>query len=294
MLILDYREQNRPAGRELISALRRYDIDTSLTELAFGDAMFSGNGEHGSPGEALIGIEHKRLSDLVNSMKDRRLSGHQLYGPDHRSGLLGSYDYVYIFVEGVWRPGPGGEIEELGTSGWKPFFASRDRYSVNYRQVAAFIHSLELRARTIESGEPIRVVRTQNPRETAAQYVALYKSFTEKTWAEHHAHDQIYTEVTQPKRAGLTQMKKVTVPWRMAAQIPGIDRRAEDIAAHFGTVRRMALAGLSDRLLALIDQYFVEHPKAAVKAWQAVRGIGKERAELAVRAFTEEDVTDAV
>ena len=280
MLILDDRESNRPAGRELITALRRYDIELSTNvRLAFGDAMFAGNGESG---ECFVGVEHKRLGDLITSMKDRRLSGHQL------RGLWQSYDYVFLFAEGIWRPGPGGEIEELGTNGWRTFFSARDRYSVSYRQLAAYLHSLSLRSRHATTGEPLRVVRTQNPRETAAQYAALYLGFTEKTWREHHAHDEIYTEITQPRRMGLVQ-KKVTVAWKMAAQIPGIDRIAEQVAEHFGTGRAMALAGLSERTMELVERYFVEHPDAAVKAWQAVKGVGRERAEAAVRAFTECD-----
>ena len=279
-LLIDRRESLRPAGKELLAALRRYDIElsTDLT-LEYGDAMFAGNGESG---ECFVGVEHKRLGDLITSMKDRRLSGHQL------RGLWKAYDYVFLFAEGIWRPGPGGEIEELGTSGWKTFFSARDKYAVSYRQLAAYLHSLSLRSKHPQTGEPLRVVRTQNPRETAAQYAALYLGFTEKTWREHHAHDEIYTEITQPKRMGLVQ-KKVTTAWKMAAQIPKIDRIAEQVAEHFGTVRAMALAGLSERMMALVERYFAEHPDAAAKAWRAVDGIGRERAEAAVRAFTERD-----
>src|SRR5580704_11288745 len=115
-LLIDRRESLRPAGRELITHLRRYDLDLSLElELEYGDATFSGSGESG---DSLIGIEHKRLSDLVAGMKDHRLSGHQL------RGLWRLYDYVFLFVEGCWRPGPGGEIEELGPNGWHTFISS--------------------------------------------------------------------------------------------------------------------------------------------------------------------------
>ena len=253
-LLLDRRESLRPAGRDLITHLRRYDIDLSVDlELEFGDAAFSGYGESG---EALIGIEHKRLSDLVAGMKDHRLSGHQL------RGLWQHYDYVFLFVEGCYRPGPGGEIEELGTNGWRTFVSSRDRCSVNFRQVSAYLNSLSLRSRHPLTGEPLRVIRSQAPRETAALYAALYFGFTEKTWDQHHAHDQIYTEVSAPRRAGLTQ-KRVTFPWRVAAQIPGIDRNAEKVAEHFKTVRAMTLAGLSETMRGMVERYYEEHPGVA-------------------------------
>jgi ERCC4-type nuclease len=279
-LILDRRESSRPAGRELISLLRRYDLELSTEmELEFGDAAFLGNGESG---ETMIGIEHKRLSDLIASMKDRRLSGYQL------RGLWQQYSYVFLFVEGCWRPGSGGEIEELGPNGWRPFVGSRDRLSVNYRQVIAYLNSLSLRSRHPDTGEPLRVIRSQSPRETAAQYAALYFGFTEKRWDEHHAHDQIYTEVSVPKRAGLTQ-KRVTVPWRIAAQIPGIDRNAENVVEKFRTVRGMVLAGLSASVRKMVERYYEEHPGIAEKAWREVRGIGEERARQAVKALREED-----
>lgn len=259
MLLIDRRENDRAAGRELISCLRRYDIELATDIELNCDAMFQGNGEHG---ECLVGIEHKRLSDLITSMKEKRLAGLQL------PRMQKTHDYIYVFAEGVWRPGPGGEIEELRQGGWRTFYGKRDRYSVNYRQVSAFLNSLQMTVRAEATGEPVRVVRTQNPRETAAQYAAIYLWWTEKRWDQHHTNGQIYTEVTLPKRTGFVQ-KKVTVAWKMAAQIPGIDRGAEQVARHFKTPKAMALAG--------------------VKEWMEVEGIGKVRAEAAVKAFTEEE-----
>lgn len=268
-IIMDARETEltrdgrpiRPGGAELLSHLRRYDIDIATgMKLPFGDAMFEGNGERG---ECTVGIEHKRLSDLITSMKDRRLSGHQL------RGLWQAYDYVWLVVEGVWRPGQGGEIEELRGHEWRTMYGRSDRYAVNYRQVVSYLHSLALRSRSPQTGEPLRVIRTQNPRQTAAEYAALYLGFTEKTWEQHHAHDQIYTEVTMPaRRVGIAQAP-VTVLWRMAAMLPGLDRRAEGVAKYFGTVEAMA--------------------NASQKEWQKCPGVGKAGAEKCWRAIHEPD-----
>jgi len=262
MLVLDRRETEldkrgnpiRPGGHELHRFLQRYDdieIATGLT-LEFGDAMFAGNGEDG---DCTVGIEHKRLSDLVNSMKDRRLSGKQL------RGLWRTYDYVWLFVEGVWRPGAGGEIEELCGKEWRPVFGAQDKYAVNYRQMSAYLHSLSLRSRSPVNGEPLRVVRTQNPRHTAAEYAALYLGFTEKTWDQHHAHDQIYTEVTQPaRRAGFVQ-EKVTTFWKMVAQLDGLDRRAQKVAEYFkGETLAESLGNMVG---------------ASEREWRRVEGVGK-------------------
>ena len=274
MLILDRRESEltkdgrpiRPGGHELTLALRRYDIELATNiELPFGDAMFAG---HGEQGDCTVGIEHKRLSDVVASMKDRRLSGHQL------RGLWASYDYVWLVVEGVWRPGSGGEIEELHGHEWRPLFG-RDRQAVNYRQVVSFLHSLTLRSRSPQTGEPLRVIRTQNPKQSAAEYVALYKGFTEKTWEQHHAHDQIYTEMTlPPRRVGFVQAK-VTKLWKMLAQMDGLDRRAQAVAAYFEADT------LAESLQNVVG--------ADEKAWRKVPGVGKKGAAEIWRQFHDED-----
>jgi ERCC4-type nuclease len=280
-LILDRREavDKYGAPTELFKALKRYDVDViSDLELDDGDLMFSGNGANG---DCLVGVERKRPGDLANSMKDRRLVGKQI------RGMWKVYDYCFLIVEGVWRPGPGGEVEELRGKDFRPLYANHDRYAVNYRQLAAFINSLSLRSCHERTGEPLRIIRTSNPRHTAAEYVALYLGFTEKTWDQHHAHDQIYTEVSLPKRQGFGPAKKVTPTWKMLAQLNGIDRKAEQASEHFRSMRDAVLAGLSVKLRKQIEEYFETNPKAALKAWMEVKGIGKKLAEDAVRVLAE-------
>ena len=105
MIVLDRREPD-----ELETYVRALGIECvkGETELEFGDAMFSGNGPDGM---CLIGFERKRLSDLLTSMRDRRLSGRQMRGCWER------YDFVWIVSEGIYREGTGGEIEEWR---WNP------------------------------------------------------------------------------------------------------------------------------------------------------------------------------
>lgn len=259
MLILDRREPD-----DLVSAVRHLGVEVSVSELEFGDCAFAGNGENG---DCMVGVERKKLDDLINCMRDRRLSGHQL------RGLWQAYDYVWLCIEGVWRPGPAGEIEQLRGREWRAYFSSRDRHAVSFRQLAAFQDSLTLRSRSA-TGEPLRIIRTQGVRETALRYAALYSGFVEKKWSDHHAHDQIYCpEPTMPKRggrAGLVQ-EKVTVAWKIAAQLPGLDgKRGLCAAKYFKTPRAMANANETD--------------------WQAVEGIGPKLAAGAVKAMTEEGV----
>lgn len=273
----------------LLAELQRLDLSVVTTRLKFGgqdagDAMWSGNwvNADGKPETVMVGVERKRLSDLIACMKDRRLAGLQL----RRMWL--TYDVVHLCIEGVWRPGPNGEIEELGYRGWQPFFGRSDRRSVAYAHVTAFLQSLTMLSRS-KAGEPLRVFRTSNPHETAAAYAALFNWY-QKPFTAHHALDSIYTEFTLPKKghgggwahphshdATFDPGKRALVwkdgtedpctLWRMAAQLPGVDRRARAVAEHFGTVREMA--------------------NATEKEWMRVPGVGKKVAAAAVRAITE-------
>ena len=266
-IILDDRE------RDIAPELQRCDVDVVVSRLEFGDAMFSGNGPHG---ECLVGIERKRLSDLVNSMKDRRLAGFQI------KGMQRSYDFCFLTIESVFRPGPHGEIEELHGRDWRPFYTvGKGSSAVAYRQLTAFVTTLELLGNLI-------VRRTSNMRETAAQIVALHHWFNDKEWDQHHSHDQIYTNTPEKghgtgwgtphahdeefgkygRGRAIVVGKPPSTCWRMASQIPGIDRKAEVVAAHFGTVRAMVEAG--------------------EKEWQRIPGIGKTTARAAVRSIREE------
>jgi len=233
-LLIDDREDDR-----LRRYLSVYDLPVDTARLEFGDAMYEG---HGPKRPVLVGWERKRISDFVSSMTDRRLSGHQL------RGMRLTYDYLYLVIEGYWRPDPYGGIEHLDGKNWRPLYASRQ--GVNYRQVDSYISSLELRMNVI-------VCRTANTQETAALYASRYLGW-QKPWADHHAHDQIYCkDLLAPLNRGraLISPREPGLIERIASQLPGIDRKAWDVAAHFQTVERMMLATPNE--------------------WQAIAGIGK-------------------
>lgn len=273
-------------------------VPITVTELEFGDAMWVGKGPGGK--EVIVGVERKRIGDLVNSMRSQRLSGHQL------RGLNQSYDVVYLVVEGVWRPGSGGEIETYAgkTKGWVPLYADVDRNAVKYKQVVSYLNSLSLMARTM-SGEPWRVVHTSYPTDTASLYATYYEWWQKES---HKSADQIYCGDMPAKgkpedgyapndefvmgRVGMgvfkpEAQKAPSTLWRMAKQLPGVDERARQVATHFGTVRKMVLAGLPEEKRQEIEDWFAENPKAQEKAWKAVEGIGAKTAAVVVRAIAE-------
>ena len=244
MILVD----DRRGSGELVRLFRPFDVDVESTRLSSGDFCFAGNGPHG---DVLVGIERKRIGDFVDSMRSSRLAGHQLVE------MCKEYQSIYIVVEGLMRPGPHGEIEVHTGRMWTPLYVGHK--SVLYREVFAHLTSLEQMAGVI-------VRRTGTPEETVHQVVALYK-WWQKEYKDHRSHDQIYAPPPTGKRVGFISREEVirrkygpetVLCWKMLAQAPGIDQKADKIAIKFRTVRRMAQASVSD--------------------WMKIPGVGKKTA----------------
>lgn len=241
-LVLDDREDTT-----LRRCLSIYDLAIEITHLDFGDCCFEGSGPGNKP--VMIGIERKRLSDLITSMTSRRLSGHQL------RGMAETYDYTYLLIEGLWRPDRAGGIEVF-EGHWKPLYSARR--GVNFRQVDSYLSSLEVLGRVI-------VLRSNTQTETAAIYASRYH-WWQKPFESHHSHDQIYaTDPTANPSRGKVSMLSHTpgLVEKVAAQLPGIDRRAWEVGKRFKTVAELVSATERD--------------------WRSIPGIGKTIAKQVVK-----------
>ena len=207
--------------------LARFGLPVTVARLDFGDlAIQSCDGR-------LIGYERKRLSDLINSMKDRRLSGFQL------KGMYSLYDRVELVVEGVWRAGDGGVIEiPNGRAGsWQTLYTQGyDRTGISYRQVDSYLYSLT------ECGG-VYVWRTGSTSETAHLYASRYH-WWQKQYHLHKAHDVLFTNEPSAQRRGAITLHQgdpnaVTL---LAAQIPGLDAKAWDVGKWFASPYAMVAA----------------------------------------------------
>lgn len=250
MILLD----DRVGAIELLPYFRPYgDLRVESTRLEFGDACWPGQGPDG---ECMVGLERKRISDLVQSIRSHRLAGHQL------PGLCTTYAYVYLLVEGIYRPGPHGELEESCGKGWRSL-------GVSYLEIHQHLSTLE------QLGS-IVVRRSAYPNESAAIIAGLYKWWA-KPWTAHRSHKQIYCPTPanlQSRKVGFispeeTIRRKYGDPavlvWRMAAQLPGLDTKAEAVAEYFRRPSAMFAA--------------------TVVEWQQIKGIGKHLATRYVEAF---------
>src|SRR5271169_4444109 len=110
MILLD----DRVGSHELLPYFSPYGVQVESTRLDYGDACWVGKGPDG---DCMVGVERKTIGDFISSMRGKRLAGHQL------PGLMSSYEFTYLIVEGIYRPGETGELEQRqghgkGKSGW--------------------------------------------------------------------------------------------------------------------------------------------------------------------------------
>lgn len=236
MILIDRREG------ELVELIE----DGVTVELEYGDATFQGNGPDG---EVSIGIERKRVGDLINSIASGRLSGHQL------PGMFEAYQHIYLIVEGEFKEDPvTGEllVHKWGRTWTKP---ERGKRIWRVKDVSHYLSSLEVITGVI-------VKNTRSMWETA-QLIMHLQSWWQKEWGWHKSHLQMHK--IQPSSAFLRPSKAPLIR-RIAAELPGIGfDRAAKVETFFGTLESMWYADLAD--------------------WAGIPGIGKVTAKLAWEAL---------
>jgi ERCC4-type nuclease len=216
-ILLDDREDSA-----LGDQLARFGLPISVVRLDFGDlAIQSSKG-------LLIGYERKRLTDLISSMQDRRLSGHQL------RGMWSMYDRVELIVEGIWRAGQNDEIEVATQGKWVTLFHRGS--GISYRQIDSYLYS------QYQCGG-VPYWRTNSTAETAHLYASRWH-WWQKDYELHKSHDVLFTnEPSAQKRGAVVMMQGDPSPVTLvAAQIPSIDAIAWDVGKHFSSVEEMVLA----------------------------------------------------
>lgn len=205
-----------------------------LTHLEYADAAFLGSGPEGMP--VHVGIEIKRLDDMLASMVNGRFSGHQL------PGLLRDYHRIYLIVEGHYRPNPEtGVIQvhngkparwtdlDLGTKAWTA------------RELHGFLT-------TIETRYAVHLRRSFDRRDSAGLVLDLHHWWTDKDYDEHRSGHAIDSS-GEPLLAASTLR-------RIAAQLPKIGwKRSGAVADHFNSVVDMVLAPAEE--------------------WRRIEGVGK-------------------
>lgn len=240
------RIDHRTGSAELQPYFRRWGVEAVIAQLQFADFAFTGNGQSG---RVVVGVERKTIRDLVNSMETKRFAGHQL------PGLLDHYHDVYLVVEGVWRRGEDGSVEEL-RGGWQTLYQGGRRL-VYYRGVDNFLTTMSLCCGVV-------VKRTLDAPETAAAIVNLYRWY-EKPWEEHGSHKAVYAPGEVARRRGSLDIRPSNAdPPLVLKMLMQVDGLGQELA------ERAVAAGLGSAL---------EMVRWEEAEWRRVKGIGKVLAE---------------
>lgn len=141
-----------------------------MAVMPYGDACFQGNGPDGP---ISVGIERKKIHDLLQCIDDHRLSARQMVG------MRETYHKCYLYVEGLFKPHEDGTLMEgfLGKDGklsWGPL-----RYrsqTVKYSKLRRYLFSI--------AHGGFDVVYTRDIFQTAYDVTEAYHYWNKK-WKDH-------------------------------------------------------------------------------------------------------------
>lgn len=142
-------------------------IEVETTTLDYSDCCFEGRGNDDQP--VFVGIELKKLPDLVSSLRTGRLSGHQL------PGLKAAFDFAYLLVEGHWKPDAKGHITTQRRGMWAALPGMP-------------VSEMEKRLTTLDLLGGLRV-RHSSSRACTLHFIAnLYRWWNDKSMDRHATH----------------------------------------------------------------------------------------------------------
>lgn len=238
MLLVD----SRAGSHDLVAPLRKAGLPVEETVLPFGDIAFAGRGAGGEP--LAVGLEHKKIPDLVDSLMSDRLAGHQL------PGTVQLYDRHYLILEGEWDHDIEGRVivpRKGFKNQWQPL------------KGAPFAAVLEQRVINLATRGGLTVRWTRNQKETVRYVSALFRYWCDRDLDAHKSHLAIHAPDLD--RALLVP---VSDERRVYAAFPSLSyARSAAVDAHFSSIWSAVNAEEAE--------------------WQKVEGIGKKLATQIVR-----------
>lgn len=205
-------------SRELLPTLkRRFALPAEIGQLRSADFAFMGSGP---TGPVRVGFERKRLRDLASSLISKRLEGHQI------PNLYEDYDFVWLIVEGIWRPGEDNAIEVRKGKRWVV-----SPIPLSHTQLDHWLTRLE-----VVLGGRIKLWRTVTPIETC-KFVADKYTWFSKKWEKHKIEEIIKTKVLDS---------------RMIFRPTPIQRMASELANGIGSVKARQLGRFFESKLEMV------------------------------------------
>ena len=216
MILID----RRVGSNDLLTPLKAAGFDAQLVELAFGDIAFEGKGLNGTP--LNVGVELKRLGDLVSSLRTGRLAGHQL------PGLLRTYDYAWLLVEGQWEQNTKGQVltQKRRMGIWTPMKGGMSA------------SELDKQLLTLELCGGLHVTHTHTRADTVRFLGNLYRWWTDRALDGHTSHLALHVP---PTVYAISPFRAAVCNW------PGIGvKTSRAVEQRFGTIRSAAAASVEE------------------------------------------------
>jgi ERCC4-type nuclease len=235
----------RTGSGEFAPLLRRRGLPVAKQTLDCGDFAFTGLGR--DKDTVMIGIERKKLGDLLQCIEDGRFAGRQL------PKLKNTYAVTWVVIEGAYRADPKTGLLQtpVGHGKWRD-------YSFGAIKMASAVANWKIDMQ-VKAG--LIVERTWNEEETADLVATIYKWWNLKGgWEGHRAHLAVNKSLVDGdvfqtlKRRG-----------QFAAVLPGLGsvgcRKAQ---GHFKSIQAMVEAPISEwrKILGVVD---------AVKVHRSIR-----------------------
>lgn len=170
---------DRTGSKDLTPQLRDIGLAVEMIRMESADVAFEGKGTAGRPVD--IGIELKKLGDLVSSIRTGRLAGEQL---PKMVGPRGAYDHAWVLVEGTWKADSYGRVLEHHKHGWQLLPGGMS------------VSELEKTLLTFELCAGVHVRHSPN-RQTSLQFIAaLYHWWSDVSLDKHTSHLAVHTPTT--------------------------------------------------------------------------------------------------
>jgi ERCC4-type nuclease len=211
---------NRMGSGEVAPILRGLHVPVRVERMDSADFAFEG---HGPRGKCMVGIERKKVRELIQSIESGRFEGEQL------PKMVTTYDHCWLVVEGIWRPNPqSGILEEGGHGGWHDTMFGRKGFA--FCQLDNFLTSMQARVH-------LMVKYTTTVTDTAWVVKDMWQWYR-KAWDQHRSGLVIYNP---PPPAALFLKPNLVRRW--ANNLDGIGwEKSAAVAARFATPIDMVVA----------------------------------------------------
>lgn len=211
------RIDNRAGSKDYIDPLRRRGVEVEETTLEAGDMEILGNGPEGS---TLIGVEHKKLPDLFQCIRNGRFA-------EQLRKMREYYEVSWILIEGRMHMSNGSLYVLNHRNRW-----FKQPGGLGLSEVFAYIL-------TMTQAGGILLAQTEDQEQSVEWLRSLNNWWTAKEWAKHRAHLDHY----RPEDIGGNPLEGPSFVHKVAFQAPGLGaQRAYSVSQQFETVEDMVNA----------------------------------------------------